>query len=168
MKRIFALFATITLALLLFSGCEKGSMDGLQGKWKPVYICANGELGGYIVSCDSPIDEHGNATEVLVGKDRPDVVYEEAILVPGIRFFRQKGEDVFITFLMDSPKKYIGKPLKYYIREGKLYRELSMGATINCDPSLLDEGSGEFDKGSPIEFLDNGQIQIGGITYSRM
>ena len=168
MKRILSLFATIALALLVFSGCQKEAVDGLQGKWKPVYIFGTGELGGYIVSCDSPVDEHGNAKEVLVGKERPDVVYEENILVPGIRFFRQKGEDVFITFFMDSPKEYIGKPLKYMIREGKIYHELPMGAFINCDPSLLDEGSGEFDEGSPLVYLDNGQIQIGGITYSRL
>ena len=168
MKRILALFATIASALLLFSGCEKESMDGLQGKWKPVYICGSGELGPYILSCDSPVDEHGNATEIRVGNNHPDEEYEETILVSGIRFFRQKGEDVFITFFMDSPKEYIGKPLKYMIREGKIYRELPMGAFINCDPSKLDEGSGEFDEGSPLVYLDNGQIQIGGITYSRL
>ena len=89
------------------------------------------------------------------------------MLITGIRFFRNHGEDVFTTFFKDSPHNEIGKPLKYRVKSGKLYRELPMGAFINCSPDVLDEGSGKFDEGTPISFLGNGQVKIGDFTYSK-
>ena len=103
-----------------------------------------------------------------VGKINPDVKYENTLLITGFRFFRKDGEDVFTTFYKDSPKKEIGKPLKYRIENGKIYCELPMGAFINCSPDVLDEGSGEFDEGTPISFPGNGQVKIGNFTYRKI
>jgi hypothetical protein len=41
-----------------------------------------------------------------------------------------------------------------------IYRELPMGAFINCSPDVLEEGSGKFDEGAPISFLADGKISI--------
>jgi hypothetical protein len=89
------------------------------------------------------------------------------MMITGIRFYRKDGKDVFTTFEMDSPRKEIGKPLLYRIESGILYRELPMGAFINCSPDVLEKGSGEFDEGTPISFLGDGQVKIGDITFSR-
>ena len=123
--------------LLLLVCCEKESPDSLHGRWDPVYV-------------------------------NPDIEHEPStMLIMGIRFFRNNGEDVFTTFFKDSPQKEIGKPLKYKVESGKLYRELPMGAFINCSPDVLEEGSGKFDEGTPISFLGNGQVKIGDYTYSK-
>ena len=104
---------------------------------------------------------------VMVGKNNPDVKYDNSMKITGIRFFRQNGKDVFTTFFLDNPREVIGKPLQYRIESGILYRELPMGAFINCSPDVLEEGSGEFDEGTPISFLSDGQVKIGDITFSR-
>jgi hypothetical protein len=160
---VLMLFAGV----LLLVGCEKVSPDSLQGKWEPVYACGSYEDATYIHYFDGSVDEHGHIPTLLVGKNNPDVKYESSMLITGIRFFRQNGKDVFTTFEIDSPRKEIGKPLLYRIESGRLYRELPMGAFMNCSPDVLDEGSGEFDEGTPISFLDDGQVKIGEFTYSK-
>ena len=154
--------------LILLVGCEKASSDSLQGRWEPIYASGVSEDDVYTYSFDGPVDEHGQILATMVGKINPDIKYEpQSILITGIRFFRKKGEDVFITFYKDSPHEEIGKPLLYRVENGKLYRELPMGAFINCSPDVLEKGSGEFDKGAPISFMGNGQIKIGDFTYSK-
>lgn len=153
--------------LLLLVACEKVSPDSLQGRWEPIYACGSYEDVTYIHSYDGSVDEHGHIPTVLVSKNNPDVKYEGSMLITGIRFYRKDGKDVFTTFEMDSPRKEIGKPLLYRIESGILYRELPMGAFINCSPDVLEKGSGEFDEGTPISFLGDGQVRIGDITFSR-
>lgn len=162
--RIMLLFA----GLMLLVACGKVSPDSLQGRWEPVYACGSYEDAVYIFSFDGPVDEHGQILATMVGKINPDIAYEpNTMLITGIRFFRKNGEDVFITFYKDSPHKEIGKPLLYRVENGKLYRELPMGAFINCSPDVLEEGSGKFDEGTPLSFLGNGQVKIGNCTYSK-
>ena len=167
MKKTFHFSALLFISLLILAGCDKMSQDGLQGWWKPVYASISYEDAVSRYSCDGTVDEHGCIPMLRVGIQHPDVKYEEPIKIAGIRFFQKNGEDVFITFFMDTPKEDIGKPLLYKIENGKLYREWPMGAFINCSPEVLDEGSGEFDEGSPISFLPDGQVKIGDITYQR-
>ena len=161
--KIILLFA----GLLLLVDCEKSSSDGLHGRWEPVYAYGSGEDEVYIYSFDGPVDEHGQLPMTMVGKENPDIKYENIVEITGIRFFRKNGEDVFITFHKDNPKKEIGKPLLYKIENGTLYREWPKGAFINGHLEELQEGSGVFDEGAPISFLGNGQIKIGGVTYSK-
>ena len=154
--------------LILLVGCEKVSPGSLQGRWEPIYASGVHEDAVYTYSFDGPVDEHGQILATMVGKKNPDIKYEpHSMLITGIRFFRKNGEDVFITFYKDSPNKEIGKPLLYRVENGKLYCELPMGAFINCSPDVLEEGSGEFDEGTPISFLGNGQVKIGDFTYSK-
>lgn len=162
--KIILLFA----GLLLLVCCEKESPDSLHGRWDPVYASGVLEDAVYLYSFDGPVDEHGQILTTPVGKRNPDIEHEPStMLIMGIRFFRNNGEDVFTTFFKDSPQKEIGKPLKYKVESGKLYRELPMGAFINCSPDVLNEGSGKFDEGAPISFLGNGQVKIGDFTYSK-
>lgn len=153
--------------LILLVGCEKASPDSLQGKWIPVYACGSYEDDAYIYSFDGSVDKHGVISTVMVSKNNPDAKYDNSMMITGIRFYRKDGKDVFTTFEMDSPRKEIGKPLLYRIESGILYRELPMGAFINCSPDVLEKGSGEFDEGTPISFLGDGQVRIGDITFSR-
>ena len=163
-------FKTMLLfaGLILLVGCEKASTDSLQGRWEPIYATGVYQNAIYIYSFDGPVDERGYIMTTVVGKRNPDIKYEpDTMLITGIRFFRKDGEDVFITFYKDSPTKEIGKPLLYRIKNGKLYRELPMGAFINCSPDVLEEGSGEFDEGTPLSFLGDGQVKIGDFTYRK-
>ena len=96
------------------------------------------------------------------------------MIIPGIRFFKKDGNDVYIHFYKNTPKEVvsvfskdeIGKPLLYRIENGVLYLELPMGAFINCPADVLDSGSGKFQE-MPIEFMDNGQIKFNNVTYSK-
>ncbi len=159
----------LSAGLLLLAGCEKVSPDGLQGRWKPVYASMDYvENGTYHCSCDGPVDETGRILMLRESINHPDVKYEDPILITGIRFYRSHGQDVFTTFFMETPREKIGKPLMYRMEDGMLYRELPMGAFINCSPDVLEEGSGKFDEGAPISFLADGKVKIGSVTYQRM
>ena len=159
----------LSAGLLLLAGCEKVSPDGLQGRWKPVYASMNYEENGIThCSCDGPVDETGRILLLRESINHPDVKYEEPILITGIRFYRKHGQDYFTTFFMDNPREKIGKPLLYRIEDGMLYRELPMGAFINCPPDVLEEGSGKFDEGALVSFSADGKMKIGGVTYQRM
>ena len=150
----------LSAGLLLLAGCEKVSPDGLQGRWKPVYASMDYvENGTYHCSCDGPVDETGRILMLRESINHPDVKF---------RFYRSHGQDVFTTFFMETPREKIGKPLMYRMEDGMLYRELPMGAFINCSPDVLEEGSGKFDEGAPISFLADGKVKIGSVTYQRM
>ena len=154
--------------LILLVGCGKISSDGLQGRWEPIYASGVHEDAVYIYTFDGPVDEHGQIQAAMVGKTNPDIEYEpNTLLITGIRFFQKNGQDVFISFYKDSPKKEIGKPLLYRIENGKLYRELPKGAFMDCSPDVLEEGSGVFDEGTPFSFIGDGQLKIGDFTYSK-
>ena len=155
--------------VLLLAGCEKiMPSNGLEGRWKPVYASGTYEDATYIHYFDGPADEHGVVPQVYVGKTNPDVKYESTMTLGGYRFFRKDGKDVFTTFLMDTPNEKIYEPLMYRIEDGIIYREMPWGALINDSLDYLDQGSGQFDEGTPITFLDNGQLKIGNFTYQRM
>lgn len=159
---------SLLIGLLLLAACEKmPTGEGLSGRWRPVYACFSNEDEVYRYSCDGPVDKHGNARMIRMGKDNPEVKYEESITIPGIRFFKKYGTDVYIYFMMDSPNKGIGKPLLYKYEGGMLYLELPMGAFINGSLEYLEEGSGKFSEGSPVQFLANGRLLIGDTTYER-
>ena len=163
LHKILLLFA----GLVIWAGCGKVSPDGLQGRWEPVYASGSFENAVYVYTFDGPVDEHGHVTMFSAGKNTPDVKREETMLITGYRFFRKNGEDVYITFYKDNPREEIGKPLLYKVENGKLYCELPRGALINSFPEELDEGSGQFGEGTPISFLNDGQLKIGNITYKR-
>lgn len=156
------------IGLLLLAGCEKLSPERLQGRWEPVYACGSFEHDVYLFSFDGAVDERGYVPLMRVRKDSPDVKFEDTLLIPGILFFQKDGEDVYISFHKDSPKKMIGKPLMYKIENGMLYFEMPQGAFTDSSPEVLEKGSGEFDEGAAISFLAHRKIKIGGITYKRM
>ena len=160
----------IFIGLLLLAGCEKASPDGLQGRWKPVYASFDTEdvLPGYCAVYDGPVDAHGGFTQLLISMDHPDVRYENQAMLPGYRFFRKNGKDVFTTFFLDFPGEEIDQPLMYKIENGKIYFEWPKGAFINGSLDYLHEGSGKFDEGSPFSFRPDGQLIIGSVTYTRM
>ena len=162
--RIIMLLAGV----LLLAGCEKMPSNSLEGRWKPVYASGTFEDATYIHYYDGPADEHGVISQVYVGKINPDIKYESTMTLVGYRFFRKDGKDVFTTFLMDTPKQAIYEPLMYRIEDGIIYCEMPWGYLINDIADHLMEGSGQFDEGKPISFLDNGQIKIGNTTYQRM
>ena len=162
--RILMLMAGV----LLLAGCEKMPSSNLEGRWKPVYASGTYEDAAYIHYFDGPADERGVVPQVYVGKTNPDVKYESTLTLVGYRFFQKDGKDVFTTFLMDTPNKRIYEPLMYRIEDGIIYREMPWGALINDSLDYLDQGSGQFDEGTPITILDNGQLKIGNFTYQRM
>lgn len=163
MKKYFQILVFLTGLLFLVS-CEKMTPDRLQGSWQPVYASGSYEDYVYIYSYDGFVDEHGYIPMTRVGKNYPYKKYESTMLITGFRFFKEDGKDLFTTFEMDSPNNELGIPLQYKIDDDMLYLEQPLGAIING----LGEGSGEFDEGTPISLLGDGQIIIGNITYNKM
>lgn len=170
MFKKFYQFLAIFAGLLLFVGCEKGSSDesqeGILGRWVPVYACGR-ELGPpHDKYYDGKVDKNGEISVLYVDTSNPDARHKGSMIIPGIRFFKKDGNDVYIHFYKNTPKDEIGKPLLYRIENGVLYLELPMGAFINCPADVLDSGSGKFQE-MPIEFMDNGQIKFNNVTYSK-
>ena len=166
--RIILLLAGI----MMLAGCEKSPYNELEGRWKPVFASGTYDDAAYVHSFNGPVDEHGVIPQVYVSKTNPDVKYESTMTIVGFNFFRKDGKDYFTTFFMDTPNEKIYEPLMYKIEGGMIYRELPWTAIVNGSTyggieDLL-KGSGKFDEGRPISFLDDGQVKIGDTTYQRM
>ena len=162
----------VLAGVLMLAGCEKSPYNVLEGRWKPVYASGTFDDATYIHYFSGPVDEHGVIPQVLVGKTNPDVKYESSMMILGFRFFRKDGKDYFTAFKMDTPNEEIYEKLMYRIEGGKIYCELPWTAIVNGSTyggieDLL-KGSGKFDEGKPISFLDDGQVKIGDTTYQRM
>ena len=156
----------------MLAGCEKSPYNVLEGRWKPVYASGTFDDATYIHYFSGPVDEHGVIPQVYVSKTNPDVKYESTMTIVGFNFFRKDGKDYFTTFLMDTPNEKMYEPLLYRIEGGMIYRELPWAALVNGSTyggieDLL-KGSGQFDKGTPISFLDDCQVKIGNTTYQRI
>lgn len=169
-KKFYQLLA-IFAGLLLLVGCEKGSSDesqeGLLGKWVPVYACGQENGITYNTLFDGEVDKNGEIQITYVGVSKPDVKQESTMIIPGIRFFKKGGKNVYIRFYKKSPQEEIGKPLLYKFENGILSLELPMGVFVsNCSPDVFYSGSGKFQE-MPIEFMDNGQIKFNNVTYSK-
>lgn len=165
----------VLAGIMMLAGCEKSPYNVLEGRWKPVFASGtydDGTIGiGYVYYYDGPADSHGTVSCVRVARTNPELRYEETTTIPGYRFFRKDGKDVFENFFMDTPGEAFYKPLMYKVEGGKIYREWPWAYLINGDSNHLDhlmEGSGHFDNGTPITFLDDGRITIGNFTYQRM
>lgn len=163
MKNLYK-FLMPFIGLLFLVSCEKMTSDRLQGSWQPVYASGSFEDYFYTCSYDGSVDEHGVIPIIRVGKNDPDTKYEDTMLITGFRFFTEDGKDLFTTFMMDSPNNEIGIPLQYKVENNMLYFEKPLGVVLNG----IGEGSGEYEEGTPISLLGNGQIKIGNITYNRM
>ena len=162
MKTIKAVL--LIAGLLALAACEKDPVEGLQGSWRPVY--ANGSFDNtvYVYTYNAPVDASGSFPYVYVSKTNPDVKYEGNMMVPCLRFFKEKGEDVYTSFYKDGSGES-EEPLHYYIKDGKLYREYPRQYFINEDYYYPGAETNYFE--APILFLDNGQVKIGDITYER-
>jgi len=160
--------------VMMLAGCEKMPSNSLEGRWKPVYASGSYNDAAYNHSYSGPVDEHGVIPQVYVSKTNPEVRYESTLTIAGFNFFRKDGQDYFTTFLMDTPNEKIYEPLMYKIEGGKIYLELPWTAIVNGGIGTyggiedLLKGSGKFDEGRPISFLDDGQVRIGDITFQRM
>ena len=163
MKNLFN-FLMPLIGLLFLVSCEKMTPDRLQGSWQPVYASGSFEDYVFIYSYDGSVDEHGIIPTIRVSKNDPEIKYEGTMLITGLRFFKEDGKDLFTTFEMDSPNNELGIPLQYKIDDDMLYFEKPLGVVING----IGEGSGEFDEGTSISLLGNGQIRIGNITFNKM
>ena len=153
--------------LVLLAACEKLPEDELRGKWKPVYASGSYEDAVYTHYFNGPVDAHGMIPQHYVSREHPEVSYDGTLTISGLRFFREKGEDVFTAFEPDSPGKATGVPLRYKVEGGRLYRELPWYALTNGSDSR-EGGSGQFDAGTPLTFLDDDRVLIGDFTYERM
>ena len=159
----------ILAGLLLWTGCEKLESDGLRGTWEPIYASGDYEDFGYHYTFAGALDATGSIAVVGVGLENPNARDENSFMFPGYRFYRKDGKDVYITFLRGtSPREVLDGPLEYKVEGGKLYLELPKGAYINASHlEELAEGSGRFTGGMSFTFLENGQLQMGGIIYKR-
>lgn len=170
MNKKFYQFWAIFAGLLLLVGCEKGSSDESQerllGKWVPVYACGQRNGITYNTLFDGEVDKNGEIQITYVGVSNPDVKQESTMIIPGIRFFKKGGKNVYIRFYKKSPQEEIGKPLLYKFENGILSLELPIGVFMTCPPDVFYSASGKFQE-MPIEFMDNGQIKFNNVTYSK-
>ena len=159
----------ILAGLLLWTGCEKVESTGLQGTWEPIYASGDYEDFGYHYTFAGALDAKGYIAVVGVGVENPDARDENTFRFPGYRFYQKDGKDMFITFFKGTSSwEVLGGPLEYRVENGEIFLELPKGAYIDASHlEELAEGSGIFSEGIPFTFLENGQLQMGGVIYQR-
>ena len=182
MRNLSVLTVLCVTAALLLAGCDEMSDESatvrIRGKWRPVYAEGSYEDAVYVHSYAGPVNNRGEITSTITGKQNPEVKYESTIMFSGYEFFSKGGSDYHTAFFLapEYQKDNDMLPLLYKIEDGKIYFEFPKSYFINDSGNDyygvwhpdLQEGSGIFSEGRELIFIDYDNIRIGPVTYSRV
>lgn len=159
MKRISLLFLAMLPALLLLSSCSDFRQTrNLYDDWWPVHASGSFDNDRFTANWDGDLDIHGDIVIKYVSKQNSSLYYEDTKYYPAYRFTK-KGK-TFSTISIESLSQpyNILKNLKFEVKDGVIYFE---------KPNERGKGTGEFDEGQPLKFIDDNTVQIGNVKYQR-
>lgn len=157
--KIKALFSFFLLAgVLLTSSCGEDfrTTRNLYDNWWPIHAQGSMEIDAFASTWNGDLDSHGSILAVFKNKTNPDLQYTRPIYYKALYFNKDRKHFVYIS--INSSSYIQSKPLQFYVKDKKIYYEKQNEAG---------RGSGEFEEGKSISFLDNDHIKIEGVTYER-
>jgi len=158
MKRI-ALFSFFLLAaVLLTSSCGEDfrTTRNLYDNWWPVHAQGSMETEYFTATWNGDLNSHGSIDAVFKSKTNPDLQYTQTISYRALYFQKDRKHFVYIT--INSMNFVQSKPLLFYVKDKKIYFEKMNEAG---------RGSGEYEEGKSISFVDEDHLKIEGVTYER-
>ena len=152
----------LTLFLLLLTclaagSCSDTSMTrNLYDDWWPIHATGSRENESFRAQWDGDLNSNGAIEVTYVSKANPSLAYTDLIYFNALSFNSDKK--TFRYAYINSMEITFSKALKYYIEKKIIYFEKM---------NNLGRGSGEYDSGKDLSFIDKDHVKIGGITYER-
>ena len=159
MKRITLLFLALIPTLLIFSSCaDLRQTKDLYDNWWPVHASESFENDNFTAQWNGNLGIHGDILVKYVSKKNPSLYYEDTKYYPAYVFSKAKKTYGTISIESLGDTHSLLKGLQFKVKDGMLYLE---------KPNDRGKGTGEFDEGHPLKFIDDNTVQIGGVTYER-
>ena len=159
MKRISLLFLALFPALLLISSCaDFRQTKDLYDDWWPVHASGTFNNGKFSAKWDGDLGVHGDIVITYVSINNPSLSYDDTKYYPAYQFSKKKKAFCTVTIESLSDMHALTKFLGFKVKDGTIYFEI---------PNERGKGSGEYDEGHPLKFINDDTVQIGDVTYER-
>ena len=159
MKRSPLLLLVLFSSLLFLSSCGdlKQTRD-LYDDWWPVRASGSYENEKFSAQWNGALGVHGDIVIKYVNKSNPSLFYEETKYYPAYKFSKQKKTFSTISIESLGDTHTLLRGLKFEVKKGMIYFEKA---------NDRGKGTGEFDEGHTLQFLDDNTVQIGDVQYQR-
>lgn len=143
---------------LLLASCSEDTRTtrNLYDDWWPVHAAGSQENELFTARWDGDLSHYGGIEVTFVEKNNPSRTYTQFIYYKALSF---KSDHKTFSYISISTRDYTSsKALKFYIKDKKIYFEKMNEAG---------RGSGEYEEGKPISFVDDDHVKIDNVTYER-
>lgn len=158
MKHLSHLFLLL-VSLLACSACaDLRQTKNLYDDWWPVHASGTFDNGLYSAQWNGDLGLHGDILVKYVSKNNPSLSYEDTRYYPAYQFSKKKKTFSTVSIESLGDTHTLLKNLKFQVKDGMIYFEI---------PNDRGKGTGEFDEGRSLKFLDDNTVQIGDVKYQR-
>ena len=147
----------LAAALLMAASCEDSkTVKNLYDDWWPVHASGSQENDYFKASWDGDLNSNGGIDVTFVDKTNPSIRYTQTIYYKALSF---KKDHKHFTYINISSKDYTAsKLLLFYVKDKQIFFEKMTDSG---------RGSGEYEDGKDISFVNNDHVKIGNVTYER-
>lgn len=157
MRSKVVFFLTFALSLLMMSSCEDSSMTkDIYDDWWPIHASGSQETEFFTAHWDGDLNNFGNIDVTFVDKTDPSLTYVQTKNYYALSFVKGRESFCYIDISDRTPQG--SRYYKFQIKDKKIYFEV---------PSDSGRGSGTFDEGHDITFLDKDHVKIDNVKYER-
>lgn len=144
--------------LLLAASCSPDTKmtKNLYDDWWPVHASGSQENEFFRASWNGDLDANGGIAVTFTDKNNPSISYTQTFYYKALSFKKDRKHFTYID--ISSLDYTASKLLQFYIKDQKIYFEKTNEAG---------RGSGEYEEGRDIAFVNNDHVTIGSVTYER-
>ena len=148
---------SVLAGLLLLTGCQDTSIKhNIIDGWWPIHAAGSFDNGHFTANWDGDLNTRGGINITFVSKTDPSMTYDDMLYFKALRF--EKDRKTFQYLSIQKLEYEASRSLKYYIKDRKIYFEIMNEAG---------RGTGEYEEGKDIKFLNDDRVLIDGVTYER-
>ena len=158
MRMRFSYLVLLAFTLLLAGSCSEDSktVKNIYDDWWPVHATGSQESAYFTAHWDGDLNDKGNIKVTFVDKTNPDIKFTETLNYKALSFKKDRKHFNYIDI---STNDYTAsKQLLFYVKDKKIYFEKTNEAG---------RGTGEYEEGKDITFVNNDHMKIDGVTYER-
>jgi len=148
----------LAVALLLASSCSEDSktVKSIYDDWWPVHASGSWESEYFTGHWDGDLNSKGDIKITFYDKTNPEIKYTETFNYKALSFKKDRKHFNYID--ISSFDYTASRQLLFYVKDKKIYFEKA---------NETGRGTGEYEDGKDITFLDNDHMKIAGVTYER-
>lgn len=154
--KVFHLFFLAATLLMTASCDDSRTVKNLYDDWWPVHASGSQENDYFKATWDGDLNSNGGIEVTFVDKTNPTIHYTQMIYYKALSF---KKDHKHFTYIDVSSMDYTSsRQLLFYVKDKKIYFEKMNNAG---------RGSGEYEEGKDINFVNDDHVKIENVTYER-